>query len=90
LPVLVDHLVGSRVRDGGLGAQGGQRRGPDLFLVGHEGGVGSYILDRFASLDEWLGLIGGVAVLLTLLLNPEGVAGAAAKLPGRRLIEGVA
>ncbi len=45
------------------------------------GGVGSYILNRFASHNEWLGLIGGVAVLLTLLMNPEGVAGAAAKLP---------
>src|SRR5271165_5828415 len=53
------------------------------------GGVGSYILDHFASLDEWLELIGGVDVLLTLLMNPEGVAGAAAKLPGRRLIEGL-
>jgi ABC-type branched-subunit amino acid transport system ATPase component/ABC-type branched-subunit amino acid transport system permease subunit len=53
------------------------------------GGVGSYILDHFASLNEWLGLIGGVTVLLTLLLNPEGVAGAAANLPGRRLIEGL-
>ncbi len=53
------------------------------------GGVGSYILDHFASLDEWLEFIGGVAVLLTLLMNPEGVAGAAAKLPGRRLIEGL-
>ena len=51
------------------------------------GGVGSYILNRFASLDEWLGLIGGVAVLLTLLMNPEGVAGAAAKFPGRQLVE---
>ena len=51
------------------------------------GGVGSYILNRFASLDEWLGLIGGVAVLLTLLMNPEGVAGAAAKFPGRKLVE---
>jgi sulfate-transporting ATPase len=53
------------------------------------GGVGSYVLNRFASLNEWLGLIGGVAVLLTLLMNPEGVAGAAAKLPGRRLIQGL-
>ena len=53
------------------------------------GGVGSYILNRFASLDEWLGLIGGVAVLLTLLMNPEGVAGAAAKFPGRKLVEGL-
>ncbi len=52
------------------------------------GGVGSYILNRFASLDEWLGLIGGVAVLLTLLMNPEGVAGAAARFPGRKLVEG--
>ena len=53
------------------------------------GGVGSYILNRFASLEEWLGLIGGVAVLLTLLMNPEGVAGAAAKFPGRKLVEGL-
>ena len=51
------------------------------------GGVGSYILNRFASLNEWLELIGGVAVLLTLLMNPEGVAGAAAKFPGRKLVE---
>lgn len=39
--------------------------------------------------DEWPRLIGGVAVLLTPILNPEGVAGAAARLPGRRLIEGL-
>jgi len=41
------------------------------------GAIPFYLLQRFGSLDEWLPVIGGVSVLLTLLRNPNGLAGAA-------------
>ena len=37
------------------------------------GGIGSYVLNRFGSLDKWLVLIGGVSLLLILLQNPDGI-----------------
>jgi ABC-type branched-subunit amino acid transport system permease subunit len=39
------------------------------------GGIGSYILDQFGSLDEWLVLIGGTMVVLNLIQNPDGLVG---------------
>jgi ABC-type branched-subunit amino acid transport system ATPase component/branched-subunit amino acid ABC-type transport system permease component len=40
------------------------------------GSVGSYILDQFGSLEAWLTVIGGLSVLVTLLINPDGIVGA--------------
>jgi ABC-type branched-subunit amino acid transport system ATPase component/branched-subunit amino acid ABC-type transport system permease component len=48
-----------------------------------EGAFGSWILDRFGSLDEWLVLISGVLLLVTVMKSPEGVAGALSKQIGQ-------
>lgn len=42
------------------------------------GGVGGYILDQFGALNAWLTVISGVTVLLILVQNPDGLAGAIA------------
>ena len=43
------------------------------------GGIGAYILDRFGSLDQWLAVLGGLVVILTLLHRPDGLAGPTAR-----------
>jgi ABC-type branched-subunit amino acid transport system ATPase component/branched-subunit amino acid ABC-type transport system permease component len=48
-----------------------------------EGAFGSWILDRFGSLDEWLVLISGVLLLVTVMKSPEGLAGAVNKQIGQ-------
>jgi ABC-type branched-subunit amino acid transport system ATPase component/ABC-type branched-subunit amino acid transport system permease subunit len=58
---------------GGIGYLTGPLLGSGLA----SGAIPSYLLQRFGSLDEWLPVIGGVSVLLTLLRNPNGLAGAA-------------
>lgn len=59
---------------GGLG----HVTGP-LFGSGFQsGGIGSLILNQFASIDNWLPLIGGIVLVAILLQNPDGVAGAPA------------
>jgi ABC-type branched-subunit amino acid transport system ATPase component/branched-subunit amino acid ABC-type transport system permease component len=54
---------------GGVAAAAGPIFGSGLAT----GGIGSYILDRFGSLDAWLLLIAGLSVLVVLILNPDGV-----------------
>jgi len=56
---------------GGIGYVTGPIAGSGLY----QGGIGSYVLDRFGGLDEWLPLIGGVLLLGTLLLNQDGIVG---------------
>jgi ABC-type branched-subunit amino acid transport system ATPase component/branched-subunit amino acid ABC-type transport system permease component len=58
---------------GGIGYLAGPLLGSGLA----SGAIPFYLLQRFGSLDEWLPVIGGVSVLLTLLRNPNGLAGAA-------------
>ncbi len=59
---------------GGLG----HITGP-LFGSGFQvGGIGSLILNQFASIDSWLPLIGGIVLVAILLQNPNGIAGAPA------------
>jgi sulfate-transporting ATPase len=41
----------------------------------YPGGIFTYVLDHWGSLDEWLPLIGGVSVLVTIVLNPDGIVG---------------
>lgn len=66
---------------GGLG----HITGP-LFGSGFEvGGIGSLILNQFASIDTWLPLIGGIVLVAILLQNPDGIAGAPAPAFLRRL-----
>ncbi len=60
---------------GGIGFVSGSIWG-SFFVIG---GVGSFVLDRFGSLSEWLNIIGGVSVLLVLLTNPDGISGAIAQ-----------
>lgn len=57
---------------GGIGFLAGPLLGSGLAV----GGVGSWLLNMVSSLGAWLGVIGGASVLLTLLLNPDGIAGA--------------
>lgn len=57
---------------GGIGFVTGSLIGSGLAA----GAVGAYILDRFGTLDPWLGVIAGVTVLLMLLQNPGGAASA--------------
>ncbi|HEY1919473.1 MAG TPA: branched-chain amino acid ABC transporter permease/ATP-binding protein [Streptosporangiaceae bacterium] len=55
---------------GGLGFA----TGPLIGSAFANGSILSLILNHFGSLDPWLGLIGGIAVLLVLLQHPEGMA----------------
>ena len=69
-PLTSVNLVGYAVI-GGVGYASGSIPGSSFY----PGGIGSNILDRFGSLDEWLVLIAGVSLLVVLLLNPDGVVG---------------
>jgi ABC-type branched-subunit amino acid transport system ATPase component/ABC-type branched-subunit amino acid transport system permease subunit len=68
-PLTSVNLVGYSVI-GGVGYSTGPIAGSGFA----PGGVGSYVLNRFGSLDKWLVLIGGVSLLLILLQNPDGIA----------------
>ena len=59
----------------------GHVAGPLLGSGFASGSIGSVILDHFGSLDAYLTLIGGVVILLVLLQNPDGIAGAGVKVP---------
>jgi ABC-type branched-subunit amino acid transport system ATPase component/ABC-type branched-subunit amino acid transport system permease subunit len=67
-PLASVNLVGNSVI-GGVGYASGSIPGSGFY----PGGIGSYILDKFGSLDKWLVLIGGVSLLLILLQNPDGI-----------------
>jgi ABC-type branched-subunit amino acid transport system ATPase component/ABC-type branched-subunit amino acid transport system permease subunit len=67
-PLTSVNLVGDAVI-GGIGYGSGSIPGSGFY----PGGVGSFILDKFGSLDQWLVLIGGVSLLLILLQNPDGI-----------------
>jgi sulfate-transporting ATPase len=67
-PLTSVSLVGDAVI-GGIGFVLGPIPGSSFY----PGGVGSFILDKFGSLNEWLVLIGGVSLLLVLLQNPDGI-----------------
>lgn len=54
---------------GGLGYASGPVAGSGLA----SGGIGSYILDQFGSLDYWLILVGGLVTLQILIQNPNGL-----------------
>jgi ABC-type branched-subunit amino acid transport system ATPase component/ABC-type branched-subunit amino acid transport system permease subunit len=69
-PLASVNLVGDTVI-GGVGYASGSIPGSGFY----PGGIGSYILDKFGSLDQWLVLIGGVSLLLILLQNPDGIVG---------------
>jgi ABC-type branched-subunit amino acid transport system ATPase component/ABC-type branched-subunit amino acid transport system permease subunit len=51
------------------------------------GGVGSIVLNSIGGLDSWLPLIGGVVILLVLIQNPGGMAGAKQPRLIRRLVD---
>jgi sulfate-transporting ATPase len=67
-PLTSVNLVGDAVI-GGIGYATGTIPGSGFY----PGGVGSFILDKFGRLDQWLVLIGGVSLLLVLLQNPDGI-----------------
>jgi sulfate-transporting ATPase len=67
-PLTSVNLVGDAVI-GGIGYVLGSIPGSSFY----PGGIGSFILDKFGALDEWLVLIGGVSLLLVLLQNPDGI-----------------
>ena len=67
-PLTSVNLVGDAVI-GGIGYASGAIPGSSFY----PGGIGSFILDKFGSLDQWLVLIGGVSLLLILLQNPDGI-----------------
>jgi ABC-type branched-subunit amino acid transport system ATPase component/ABC-type branched-subunit amino acid transport system permease subunit len=69
-PVTSINLVGDSVI-GGVGYVTGTIPGSGFF----PGGIGSYILDDFGSLQKWLILIGGISLVVTVLLNPDGIVG---------------
>jgi ABC-type branched-subunit amino acid transport system ATPase component len=59
---------------GGIGSVVGSIMG-SFFVVG---GVGSWVTDHISSLENWLPVIGGVLLLVTVVSNPEGIVGAIA------------
>ena len=67
-PLTSVNLVGDAVI-GGIGYALGSIPGSSFY----PGGIGSFILDKFGALDQWLVLIGGVSLLLVLLQNPDGI-----------------
>jgi sulfate-transporting ATPase len=67
-PLTSISLVGDAVI-GGVGYASGSIPGSSFY----PGGIGSFILDKFGSLNEWLTLIGGLSLLLVLLQNPDGI-----------------
>jgi sulfate-transporting ATPase len=72
---------------GGLGLIPGAFVG-SLFAAG---GIGSLLNDVFSGIKGYLGLIGGIALLLTLVLNPDGMVVAnihMARQLGRKLFPG--
>lgn len=56
---------------GGVGHLAGPLYGSGF----QNGGLGSLVLSKFGDLDSWLPVIGGVALILVLLQNPDGIAG---------------
>jgi ABC-type branched-subunit amino acid transport system ATPase component/ABC-type branched-subunit amino acid transport system permease subunit len=56
---------------GGVGHLAGPLYGSGF----QNGGLGSLVLSKFGDLDAWLPVIGGVALILVLLQNPDGIAG---------------
>ncbi|GED99784.1 ABC transporter [Gordonia spumicola] len=48
------------------------------------GGLVFYLVDRYLSLDDWYMLISGVLLVVTVIVNPDGIAGALGRirLPG--------
>jgi sulfate-transporting ATPase len=60
---------------GGIGFLTGPLLGSGLT----QGSIGSLILNHFGSLSLWLPVIGGVSVLMILMQNPDGLAGAIAE-----------
>jgi sulfate-transporting ATPase len=60
---------------GGIGYVTGPLLGSGLAT----GGLGSWVLDRFGSLDAWLPIIGGLSTILILLQNPHGIVSAIAE-----------
>jgi len=62
----------------------GHLAGP-LFGSGFQsGGLGSFLLDKIGNLDPWLPIIGGAMLILVLMQNPDGAAGAPVPEPVRR------
>ena len=58
-----------------------------LFGSGFQnGGVGSVVLNSIGGLDTWLPLIGGITLILVLLQNPNGIAGAPLPAALRRAV----
>ena len=52
-----------------------------------DGGIGSIVLNSIGGLDSWLPLIGGIVILLVLMQNPDGMAGAKQPRFIRRLVD---
>ncbi len=66
---------------GGIGHLAGPLYGSGF----QNGGLGSLVLSKFGNLDAWLPVIGGVALILVLIQNPDGIAGTPAPKWIRRL-----
>ena len=66
---------------GGIGHLAGPLYGSGF----QNGGLGSLVLSKFGNLDVWLPVIGGVALILVLIQNPDGIAGTPAPKWIRRL-----
>lgn len=56
---------------GGIGTVGGAAWTGTLAV----GGIGYVVMDRLADLGQLLPLVGGLGLILTAILNPEGIAG---------------
>jgi ABC-type branched-subunit amino acid transport system ATPase component/ABC-type branched-subunit amino acid transport system permease subunit len=60
--------------------------GPLLGMSFTDGGIGTQIAaDIYSDQFTWLPLIGGIAVVLTVLQNPDGIAAVTSAMSGRRL-----
>lgn len=64
---------------GGIGFVGGPLVGMTLA----PGGIGTLITNRIPGIENYVGLIGGVVVLVTLLSHPDGVAATISKISER-------
>lgn len=69
-PLMSVNLVGDAVI-GGLGYATGPIAGSVLYA----GGIPAYVLFQFGSIEQWLLLVGGVGLVITVLLNPDGIVG---------------
>jgi ABC-type branched-subunit amino acid transport system ATPase component/branched-subunit amino acid ABC-type transport system permease component len=67
-PITSVNLVGNAVI-GGVGFVTGAIAASGFY----PGGIGAWALGGIGGLDSWLALIGALALLLTLLLNPNGI-----------------